>query len=116
MSDSDLLYAIKKASDEVNKASKPVFLMAGKVETVGPLSVRIDQKLVLPEKALILTDAVRDHDIDMTIQGVSIDGEASISGKTTVTIHNALQIGESVLLIRKQGGQQFLIIGRGALD
>lgn len=116
MSDSDLLYAIKKASDEVNKASKPVFLMAGKVETVGPLSVRIDQKLVLPEKALILTDAVRDRDITINIHGISDSRGDSIAGEATVTIHNALQIGESVLLIRKQGGQQFLIIGRGALD
>lgn len=116
MSDSDLLFAIKKASDEVNKASKPVSLMSGKVETVGPLSVRIDQKLVLPEKALILTDSVRDHDITINIHGITDSRGDSISGETAVTIHNALQVGESVLLIRKQGGQQFLIIGRGSLE
>lgn len=116
MSDSDLLYAIKKASDEVNKASKPVFLMAGKVETVSPLSVRIDQKLIIPEPALILTDVVQDHDITINIHGISDSRGDNISGETTVTIHNALQIGESVLLIRKQGGQQFLIIGRGSLE
>lgn len=116
MSDSDLLYAIKKASDEVNKASKPVVLMSGKVETVSPLSVRIDQKLVIPEKALILTDAVHDHDVDITIHGISDSDGDSISGRTTVTIHNALKIGESVLMIRKQGGQQFLIIGRGEMS
>lgn len=116
MSDSDLLYAIKKISDDVNKASKPVEIASGQVASINPLSVKADQKLTIPEKALVLTDAVRDHEVEITISGLTDSDGDNVSGTSVITIHNALKVGESVLMIRKQGGQQYLIIGRGDLS
>ena len=42
------------------------------------------------------------------------EGEHShgISGKKTMTIHNALKIGDKVALLRKQGGQSYFILDR----
>ena len=38
----------------------------GVVETINPLTIRIDQKELLTEEFLILTDLVRDFDVDIT--------------------------------------------------
>lgn len=110
-----LLEAIKTASAGVNEAGKPVELTSGKVVSISPLLIKLDQKLTLNERMIILTNAVKDHEIDITIHGISDSRGDSISGKTTITIHNGLKVGESVLLLRRQGGQEYLAVGRGNL-
>lgn len=113
---SDFIDAMKAISDGVHKASAPVELTSGQVVGVNPLSVKIDQKLILPEKVLVLTDAVKDHDVEITLTGLTDSRGDSVSGTSVITIHNALQIGESVILLRMQGGQKYMIIGRGNLE
>ena len=44
--------------------------------------------------------------------GASLGHSHSISGRNTVTVHNALSSGESVLLIQQSGGQKFIVIDR----
>lgn len=112
---SDLLEAIKIASRNVNEASKPVELTSGQVVSTSPLAVKIDQKLTIPEKLLVLTDAVRDYQTEMTLVGLMDSRGDSVSGRSVITIHNALKAGEAVLLLRMQGGQKYMIIGRGNL-
>lgn len=36
----------------------------------------------------------------------------SVSGKKTMTVHNALQIGDTVVLLRMIGGQSFIVLDR----
>lgn len=36
----------------------------------------------------------------------------SMSGQKTMTIHNGLKVGDKVALLRKQGGQSYLILDR----
>lgn len=112
---SDFIDAMKLISNDVHKASGPVELISGQVVGVNPLSVKIDQKLILPEKVLVLTDAVRDHEVEITLAGLTDSRGGSVSGTSVITIHNALQLGESVILIRMQGGQKYMITGRGNL-
>lgn len=100
---SDILTLIKQASKEGVDASFPVNLVFGVVTSVLPLEIKIDQKITLPEKMLILTNAVKDYQVFATLP----------IGDAMITIHNALQLGESVALLRMQGGQQFLVIDRG---
>ena len=111
---SDLLDAMKMAGMGAVDNAGPVRVMFGVVASVEPLSVRVDQKLILPEQALILTDAVRDHEESITISGITDSDGDSISTTATIAVHNALNVGESVILIRVQGGQKYLIIGKGA--
>ena len=54
----------------INKSIKNAMLSdyrIGVVETVNPLSIRLDQKETLTEEFLILTDLVRDYDVDITV-------------------------------------------------
>ena len=111
---SELLDAMKMAGIGAVENNGPVRVMFGVVASADPLTVRVDQKLILPEQALILTDAVRDHEESITISGITDSDGDSISTTATIAVHNALKEGDPVILIRVQGGQKYLIIGKGA--
>ena len=111
----------------INKSIKNAMLSdyrIGVVETVNPLSIRLDQKETLTEKFLILTDLVRDYDVDITVNHTTENksggsGDAQFeshnhaySGRKRITVHNSLSVGESVILIQQSGGQEFLVLSR----
>lgn len=96
----------------------------GVVETINPLTIRIDQKELLTEEFLILTDLVRDFDVDITVNHITENksggsGDAlfeshnhTYSGRKRITVHNGLSVGESVILIQQSGGQEFIVLSR----
>lgn len=61
------LNIIKKASLEAVENSTPANIILGVVETEKPLSIRIDQKIVLTEEFLILARDVTEYTYDMTV-------------------------------------------------
>lgn len=124
MSGALLLQAMQEV---INKSIKNAMLSdyrIGIVETVNPLSIRLDQKETLTEEFLILTDLVRDYDVDITVNHTTENksggsGDAQFeshnhaySGRKRITIHNGLSIGESVILIQQSGGQEFIVLSR----
>ena len=126
----DLLSEIKRAAIDSYENSKPFNAMIGIVETINPLSVRLDQKLVLNERFLILTNAVRDYKTEITFDNPDIKQEflnwnipetevtnhekISFNApiKHEITIYNALKVGEQVILLRFQGGQKYIVLDR----
>ncbi|MEA5082695.1 MAG: DUF2577 domain-containing protein [Lachnospiraceae bacterium] len=135
---SELLQIIKQAAAEQNEASKPVAIMMGKVVSISPLKIQLDQKLTLRESALILTKSVIDYSVNMTVNHTTeshthahdylddstartTDSEThshAYTGKKAFTVHNKLKVGDSVVLLRVQGGQKFIvldIVGGGTL-
>lgn len=48
-------------------AIKPADVYFGTVESVSPLSIKIDQKHILKEQSLILSNMVKDHPVDLTV-------------------------------------------------
>lgn len=96
----------------------------GTVETVSPLSVRISNKDVISADFLILTDMVRDYQVDITVNHKTEDaaggsGDAQYAshnhayvGRKTITVHNGLSVGEVVVLLRQAGAQQYLVLCR----
>lgn len=110
MSDNErLIRLIKQAALDAVNASKPSGVYFGKVISVSPLKIQIEQKLILGVAQLVLTRNVTDYTVETTT-----DGEQLHSHR--VTVHNALQVGEKVVLYRLQGGQKFIVadrIGKG---
>lgn len=98
----NLLQIIKQIAMEAVTASKPADFLYGTVTSVSPLKIKIDQKLTLTSAFLVLTSAVKDADVEMIIGGT----------KQKVTIKNGLNKGEHVILLRKQGGQRYLVLDR----
>lgn len=127
----DLVKAIKKAAVEAVNASKPANMVFGKVVSESPLKIKVDQKLILTEKQLILARDVTDYEIEMepsrdeqpyfheTEEASGGSGDASFAvhkhkyqGKKKFLVYNALKSGEEVILMQLAGGQQYIVIDR----
>lgn len=120
----DIVRDIKKHVLKAVLAMKLTDPVYGTVESVAPLKVRIDQKLLLEQEQLKLTRAVMDYEVDMTVDhltekregGTSAEAFAShnheYKGRKKFLIHNGLIVGDKVTMIRAHGGQQYLIIDK----
>jgi len=79
----DLLNIIKKAAIDAVKQAQPCNVLFGRIESVNPLRVRINQKLILSSEFLVLTR----------------------------TMWNC-QVGENVVVLKAQGGQKYIVLDR----
>lgn len=77
------LQLVKKAAIDAVKAQKPCDVMYATVQSVNPVSIRLESSMIVPEEMLILTR----------------------------NIISQISINDSVAVIRKQGGQKYLIAG-----
>ncbi len=97
---------VKRAALEAVRASKPFAMTYGTVTSVSPLEIAVDQKLTLRAEQLVLTYAVRDFTVEITVES------AADTYRQTVTVHSALKNGERVLLFRADGGQKYVVLDR----
>lgn len=136
----NLVELIKKAAVDAVKESKPASILFGTVTSADPLKIMVDQKLTLEADHLILTNAVRDHEVEMTVDHfteedaflqtththassvtvspASFDSthKHAYKGRKKFLIHNGLQTGEQVILVQIQGGQQFVVLDRLVIE
>lgn len=105
---------VKKAAVEAVEAGKPVNLLFGEVISASPLKIQVDQKAIYTEKMLVLTRNVTDYEVDMTVshQTVVISHGHPIKGRKKFKVHNALVVGDWVLLARMQKGKKFVVLDR----
>ena len=127
----DFVKVIKKVAIEAVNASKPANIVFGKVISEKPLKIKVNQKLILTEKQLVLARDVTDYEIEMepslnksphfheTEEMSGGSGDASFAshkhkyqGRKKFLIYNALKNGEEVILIQMSGGQKYIVIDR----
>ncbi len=116
----ELLRLIKRSALEAVEAGKPVNVCYGKVMSLNPLKVSVDQKLILGAAQLVLCRNVTDHRIFVSLNPDDgwVTEEAGLhthdikASRFALTVHNGLKIGDDVLLIRVQDGQKFLVVDR----
>ena len=115
---------VKRAAVEAIRAMKPVEFRFGTVIAVSPLQIRIDQKAPLQEEQLMLTRNVTDYEMDITVShrtGYESGGGGdsafsshahAYTGRKKIIVHNALVVGDEVVLLQLQGGKKFLVLDR----
>lgn len=101
---SNMIEVIKKAALEAVKASSPTTIVYGTVVSTDPLKINIEQKLTLDSDHLLLTDNVRDYNVDLKLS----DGGML----QNYTVYNSLKMDDQVLLLQLQGGQKYVIMNR----
>ena len=134
----ELVKAIKQAALDATEAAKPCNIVFGKVVSVSPLQINVEQKMVLGKSQLVLSRNVTDFRTAITM--TSADGWATDShthkheikdtytgggtsednthrhninkSKLMITVHNGLAVGDQVILVRQQGGQKFIVLDR----
>jgi hypothetical protein len=135
----DFLNVIKKAALDAVNATQPSDFCFGTVIGVSPLKISIEQKMTLGSAQLILTKNVTDYKMSISVdlttnnalsthnhqikdenenstnlksQEVNLSHQHSIKGKNEIIIHNALQVGDEVVLLKQKGGQRYLVIDK----
>ena len=120
----DFMKLIKKTAVEAVDASKPANMVFGKVISVNPLKIKVDQKLILTSAQVVLSRSVTDYRLSVTVDHTTENasggsGESSfashkhnIKGKKEILIHNALMKDEEVILMQLSGGQKYIVIDR----
>lgn len=111
----DLVRAVQQISSNAGQAGQPADIMSGTVVGTNPLKINVEQRFDITQEQLIIPERFTDHKVE-----ISFEEETGNAGepehkhkyggeKITVTVHGALKKGDSVELIRQQGGQKFLI-------
>lgn len=124
----NLVELIKKIAKEAVEAGQDSDFCYGTVTSASPLKILVEQKMELTAAQLVLTRNVTNYSTSISISTESPwttenrsggSGDASfashnheIKGTKTLTINNALKQGEKVVLIRKKGGQEYLVLDR----
>ncbi len=127
----DLIKAVKKVAVEAVESSKPANMVFGTVLSEKPLKIKVDQKLILTEKQLVLARNVTKFVIKLETSVEEIpsphytenesggSGDASFSahnhkyqGLKTFIVHNQLKSGEEVILMQIAGGQKYIVLDR----
>lgn len=129
----ELVRLVKQAAVEAVRADAPMAICYGNVTSTAPLKIQVDQKKILGEAQLILTDNVRDFNVVLsTIEGEGksqgphyTENESGGSGyalfeshrhkyqgRKKWRVHNALKVGEKVILLRCDGGQKYVVLDR----
>ena len=129
----ELVRLVKRAAVEAVRADAPMAICYGSVTGTAPLKIQVDQKKILGEAQLILTDSVRDFSVILsTIEGEGksqgphyTENESGGSGDDAFAshrhryqgrkkwrVHNALKVGEKVILLRCDGGQKYVVLDR----
>ena len=93
-----LVNLIKQASLGAMESSNPVAVMFGTVTKTNPLEVNVEQRFTLTREFLVLTERLTEYRV--TVEGQQI------------TIRRGLQTGDKVILLRVQGGQQYIVWDR----
>lgn len=102
----DAVELVKRAAVDAVEAGKPVRVVLGTVLSASPLKIQSEQRSVYTEAMLILPQSLTDRALTLT-------EEDTLPPRTRrVTVHNALQAGERVALLRVQGGKRFLVLER----
>lgn len=129
-----LINIIKQAAVDAVHASNPVQLLFGKVTNDVPLEISIGGKYTLTEEFLYVTDSLARHDRIVHLEydttkvrdvgnkekhknrlednrlAVGLETREHIYSK--LTFDDILKIDDEVLLIKMQGGGQYLVVDR----
>ena len=90
-----LIRLIKQAAVDAVNAQKPFSFAVGKVKSTNPLQIELNQKMTLTASMLYLTSAVKKY-----------------TENNPYNEDLSLRTGETVMLLRCDGGQKFIVLDR----
>ncbi|AZS14228.1 MULTISPECIES: DUF2577 domain-containing protein [Paenibacillus] len=103
---------IRRLGSEAVGAGNPVAVMFGTVVKVNPLEVNVDQRFTLEEDFLVVTERLQRYEIDLKHKHDTSEAPTKEALLEKVVIRKGLQVGDSVLLLRVQGGQKYVVWDR----
>lgn len=95
----EFVKTIREISMQVINSLKPAKIMYGKVKSINPFEIFVDQRFNLTEDFLIIPKHLRSEYNICDYEGRKI------------SVDNSIKTGDKVAVIRDDGGQRFLIVG-----
>lgn len=123
----EFVETLKRAAVEAVEARKPANVYFGEVISTSPLKIKVEQKMILGEKQLVLSRNVTDFKTKITAGNIQNyyytggvnSGTTPVSpphvhavGTIEITVHNGLAVGDNVIILRQQKGQKFIVLDR----
>ncbi|AJS59848.1 DUF2577 domain-containing protein [Paenibacillus sp. IHBB 10380] len=108
-----MLDIIKQAALDAVKAGSPTAIQFGTVLSTSPLEISVDQRLTLTEAFLVVPESMMRYEIDLKhVHKMNSlpDTEDSLLDK--IVIRTGLENGDMVILLRVQGGQQYVVLDK----
>lgn len=112
MSVERLLGVMKQAGAGAVEAGNPVAVLFGEVESVKPLAVRVDQRFTLPAAFLVVPESLTPSTLDVSHRHDVSGGATGEALTDPLIVRRGLEVGDKVLLLRIQGGQQYVVLDR----
>lgn len=102
----DMLRTIKQAAKDAVENDKPCDILTGTVLSASPIQINVEQKMILGALQILVPMRFTNHTVKCTYK-------TDVGTKTdNVTVYGALQAGDKVLLLRRAGGQQFIVMDK----
>lgn len=110
----DITEAIRKLVAQTVNNFDLSDILTGTVTSVSPLEIKIDTKITLTDDFLVLTNSVRDYEVDVSFEWQAEENEdaETTPKKAKCTVHNALEVGDNVLLVQQSGAQMFIVLDK----
>ena len=129
----EVLEAMKQMSVDAQNSQKPMIILFGQVISEKPLQIFVNQKQTVKQEALILTNAVKDYEVDIEVSHYTVNdnflntmhdhtnvaendfdshNKHAYKGRKKIKIYNGLKMGEKVMMIRQNGGSRYIVLDR----
>lgn len=117
----ELTQAVREAAMTAVEATKPADFFFGVVTATSPVSVLVDNRFTISGNMLVIPREYRagvyvthTHTIDPHKHTIPTgeSGETELTTNAATETYSGLAVGDEVVLLRKAGGQRFLILGR----
>lgn len=124
LNSNDLLNSIRIAALNAVECSQPAAIIQGIVKSTDPISIQVDQNLILSDAQLIVAQHLKDYtasvtlDIDTSLSACNCEYSENsshchnLTGTHSITINTSLTTDDSVLLLRFQGGQYYYVLDK----
>lgn len=123
MINDELPNVLKSLVAQTVRGMNPSDFVLGEVISEAPLVIRVGEN-ELDEDFLILSDNVRDFEVDIEVNHITekraggggyaeyASHDHEYKGRKKIIIYNGLKIGEKVVMIQQSGGQLFFVANR----
>lgn len=123
MINDELPNVLKSLVAQTVRGMNPSDFILGEVISETPLVIRVGEN-ELDENFLILSDNVRDFEVDIEVNHITekraggggyaeyASHDHDYKGRKKIIIYNGLKIGEKVVMIQQSGGQLFFVANR----
>ena len=107
---------IKRIAINAFNASNPVNVLIGTVSKESPIEIEIHQKLKLSKEFLIMTERVTRYEVDLEHDHINSGGVTTKALTDKLLKQNPIRTGlikgDKVVLLRVQGGHQFVVLDK----